>query len=43
MSDRTLVLHEGRLSGELLRSELSEEAVMQLATGAERKISPTLS
>ncbi len=34
MSDRTLVLHEGRLSGELSRSELSEEAVMQLATGA---------
>ena len=33
MSDRTLVLHEGRLSGELSRSELSEEAVMQLATG----------
>jgi ribose transport system ATP-binding protein len=34
MSDRVLVLHEGRLSGELLRSELSEEAVMRLATGA---------
>ena len=34
MSDRTLVLHEGRLSGELSRAELSEEAVMQLATGA---------
>jgi ribose transport system ATP-binding protein len=43
MSDRTLVLHEGRLSGELLRSELSEEAVMQLATGTERKSSPSLS
>jgi ribose transport system ATP-binding protein len=34
MSDRTLVLHEGRLSGQLSRAELSEEAVMQLATGA---------
>jgi ribose transport system ATP-binding protein len=34
MSDRVVVLHEGRLSGELLRSELSEEAVMRLATGA---------
>ncbi len=34
MSDRVLVMHEGRLSGELLREELSEEAVMQLATGA---------
>lgn len=33
MSDRVLVMHEGRLSGELKRDELSEEAVMQLATG----------
>jgi len=33
MSDRTLVMHDGRLSGELQRHELSEEAVMQLATG----------
>ncbi len=33
MSDRTLVMHEGRLTGELHRSELSEEAIMQLATG----------
>jgi ribose transport system ATP-binding protein len=33
MSDRVLVLHEGRLSGELPRSELSEERVMRLATG----------
>ncbi len=33
MSDRTLVMHEGRLTGELQRSELSEEAVMRLATG----------
>jgi ribose transport system ATP-binding protein len=33
MSDRVLVLHEGRLAGELPRSALSEEAVMQLATG----------
>ncbi len=33
MSDRTLVMHEGTISGELQRSELSEEAVMQLATG----------
>jgi ribose transport system ATP-binding protein len=34
MSDRVLVLHEGRLTGELKRDELSEEAVMRLATGA---------
>lgn len=33
MSDRTLVMHEGRITGELQREELSEEAVMQLATG----------
>lgn len=33
MSDRTLVMHEGRLTGELRRDELSEEAVMHLATG----------
>src|SRR5260370_29950016 len=33
MSDRVLVLHEGRLAGELSRAELSEEAIMQLATG----------
>ncbi len=34
LSDRTLVLHEGRITGELTRAQLSEEAVMQLATGA---------
>ncbi len=33
MSDRTLVMHEGRITGEVQRDELSEEAVMQLATG----------
>jgi ribose transport system ATP-binding protein len=33
MSDRVLVLHEGRLAGELARGELSEQAVMRLATG----------
>ncbi|MCI0380973.1 MAG: sugar ABC transporter ATP-binding protein [Gemmataceae bacterium] len=33
MSDRVLVLHEGRLAGELQREQLSEEAVMRLATG----------
>jgi ribose transport system ATP-binding protein len=33
MSDRALVMHEGRIMGELSREELSEEAVMQLATG----------
>jgi ribose transport system ATP-binding protein len=33
MSDRVLVLHEGRLAGELPRDRLTEEAVMFLATG----------
>jgi ribose transport system ATP-binding protein len=33
MSDRALVMHEGQITGELNRSELTEEAVMQLATG----------
>jgi ribose transport system ATP-binding protein len=35
MSDRALVMHEGRLAGVLARAELSEEAVMHLATGTE--------
>ena len=33
MSDRTIVMHEGRITGELQRDELTEEAVMHLATG----------
>jgi ribose transport system ATP-binding protein len=33
LSDRALVMHEGQITGELQREELSEEAVMQLATG----------
>jgi ribose transport system ATP-binding protein len=33
MSDRALVMHEGRIEGELKREELSEESVMRLATG----------
>lgn len=33
VSDRVLVMHEHRLAGELARSELSEQAVMHLATG----------
>jgi len=35
MADRALVMHEGRLTGEVPRHALSEEAVMQLATGGE--------
>ena len=33
MSDRVLVMHEGRLAGELNHEQVSEESVMQLATG----------
>jgi ribose transport system ATP-binding protein len=33
LADRTLVMHEGRLAGELDRSEMTEESVMHLATG----------
>jgi ribose transport system ATP-binding protein len=36
VSGRVLVLHQGRLAGELARHELSEEAVMHLATGGTR-------
>ena len=35
MSDRVLVMHEGRITGELGRDQLSEEAIMRLATGTE--------
>ena len=40
MSDRALVLHEGRITGELPRSQLSEEAIMQLATGRVKSVNP---
>ena len=33
LSDRLLVMHEGRIMGQLSREEMSEEAVMHLATG----------
>ena len=33
ISDRVLVMHQGKLTGELQREELNEEAIMQLATG----------
>ena len=33
MADRALVMHEGAITGELTRDQLSEEAIMQLATG----------
>ncbi|MBA4032404.1 MAG: D-xylose ABC transporter ATP-binding protein [Planctomyces sp.] len=33
MSDRALVMHEGRITGELQRHQLNEAAIMALATG----------
>jgi rhamnose transport system ATP-binding protein len=33
MADRVLVMHEGRLTGELTREEADEESVVRLATG----------
>jgi ribose transport system ATP-binding protein len=33
MSDRVVVMHEGRVAGELQGKQLNEEAVMRLATG----------
>ncbi len=35
LSDRVLVMHEGRITGELSKGQMSEEAVMNLATGGE--------
>jgi len=34
-----LVMHEGRITGELQRDELSEVAIMQLATGQVSQVS----
>jgi inositol transport system ATP-binding protein len=33
MSDRIIVMHEGKYSGELSREEATQEKVLQLATG----------
>jgi ribose transport system ATP-binding protein len=41
MSDRVLVMHEGDLAGVLQRAELTEEAIMHLATGGASLSSPT--
>ena len=39
MSDRALIMHEGRITGELSRENLTEEAIMQLATTHESNTS----
>jgi len=33
MSDRVYIMHEGRVTGQLLKRELSEEKIMKYATG----------
>ena len=33
MSDRIIVLHEGRVSGDLQREEFSQDKVLELASG----------
>ena len=35
MSDRILVMHEGRITGELSRADATQEKIMKLATGGE--------
>jgi ribose transport system ATP-binding protein len=35
MSDRILVMHEGRIAGELSRAEATQERIMHLATGGQ--------
>lgn len=35
VSDRIMIMHEGRISGELTRQEATQEKVMQLATGGQ--------
>jgi len=38
MSDRVLVLHEGRLTGEFARKDLNQEAIMVCATGQRSQV-----
>ncbi|PGL71003.1 sugar ABC transporter ATP-binding protein [Bacillus sp. AFS055030] len=38
MCDRVLVMSEGKLKGELLRKEMTQEQIMYLATGGETKL-----
>jgi inositol transport system ATP-binding protein len=38
MSDRVLVLHEGRLTGEFARAELDQESIMACATGQRSQV-----
>ena len=33
LSDRVIILHEGRISGELKREDLNQEKILKLASG----------
>jgi ribose transport system ATP-binding protein len=35
MSDRILIMHEGRIAGELAKEDATQEKIMHLATGGE--------
>jgi ribose transport system ATP-binding protein len=35
MSDRILVVHEGKINGELLKEDATQEKIMTLATGGQ--------
>lgn len=37
MSDRTLVMHEGKMTGQLVGDEIGEEQIMNLATGVSNR------
>jgi ribose transport system ATP-binding protein len=39
LADRVIVMHEGKLAGELGREALTEENVMRLAAGAGGRVS----
>ena len=41
MCDRILVMHEGRLAGELSRKDATQEGIMRLATGETAKATLT--
>ena len=38
MADRIIVMHEGKIGGELTKRQFSEESVMQLATGGQPEV-----
>ena len=36
MADRVLVMHEGRLTGEVTKDDMTQERIMHFATGGEK-------